>query len=473
MTIPPDPVATDQATILEVVSQLPQLQDLHLELRCNAPDQPLSDVPACQIRSFSHLSALTTLRHLQLDCSYCARDEHDWSRSSADQVDERELWAAQRQVLVAALRHMPHLLSFASITFSLTVSELEALTSLTDVQLAGMEPHGPTEQQQQQRPAAMGPGTAMGANTAARGPHQLEQLRIAPESCALRALACLGAFPLLRYARAGVLCFGLADVAPGSSQLLPDTLQVVRRAVRALADVWARGRVDGMGRPAWDSKDPTLLITTSAVPGLLLPPAAAPLPASPAGGHATWLRELGPLGALGQWVQLWGLALTAEDLPTIADTFPDAKVRHVSTPVLFAAALIVPCRTTPSRRHANVLLDISCAVYRTHASYPAAVSLFHAVGVGPPSQPCAAGRPAMPGPHAAAATAYGARTAGRRGVQGGHVRRPVCHVLLVQAATEAGGVVCCRAGRAVCGAEVERVVNGRGRRRVRVVANRG
>ncbi len=376
-------------------------------------------------------------------------------------MDERELWPAQRAALVAALRHMPHLVSFESITLSLRVSDLAALTSLTHVQLAGLESPGPTEQQQ---PAAMGAGTV------ARGPHQLQQLHVALQSCSLRALACLGAFPLLRYARTGVLCFGPADLSPGGTQLLPDTPQVVRQAVRALADVRARGRVDGEGRHAWDREDSTLVITTGAGPGLLLPPAPAPLAASPAGGHAVWLRELGPLGVQGQGVQLRGLALTAGDLAAIADTFPDAKVRHMSSPLRCAAALIA--HVGP---HFYVAMQSSlknaCAVYLTHTSYPA-VSIFYAAVAGPPAQPRAAGGPALPGPHAAAAAAHGGPTAGRRGVQGGAVRGPVCHVLLVQAAAEAGGRVCAAGLEGLC-AEVERVVNGRGKGRVRVVAKRG
>ncbi len=308
-------MCADQADILESVSQLPQLESLHLEFSFNAPKLPLANIPARDIRSFSHLSALTSLTQLSIERNpYVLQDD-------AEQLVWGQVWPAQRDVLVAALRHLPHLTSFGSSTLTLRVSDLAALTSLTHVGLAALEPPGPTEHQQQQ-PAALGPGAS------ARGPHQLRELAIGGGSCSIRALACIGAFPLLREARTGVLpdywCFGPADLSPGGTHLLPDTPQVVRQAVEAVADVRARTGARKGGQRS--GKEPRALCITTDVDPLLLPPAPAPLAASPAGGHAVWLRELAPLALPGQRVQLWGLALAAGDLAAMAETFPEAKV---------------------------------------------------------------------------------------------------------------------------------------------------
>lgn len=312
-----------QSDILESVSQLPQLEILQLEFTFNAPKLPLTDIPARDICSFSHLGALTSLTHLYMERNpYYMQDE-------AAQLAWDQVWPAQREVLVAALRQLT---IFGSSTLTLRVSDLAALTSLKSVELAGLEAPGPTEQQQ---PAAMGAGTA------ARGPHQLLEIAVGRGSYSLRALPCLGAFPLLRGLQTGVssACwrFGLDDLAPGGTQLLPDTPQVVRQAVRALADLRARAGTKGRGLR---SGTEPLRITTD-VDELLLPPEPAPVAASPAAGHAAWLRELGPLAAPGQEVQLCGLALTAGDLTAIADIFPDAKALDFQFTYVPVAAL--PC----------------------------------------------------------------------------------------------------------------------------------
>ncbi len=315
---PPRPAPADHSGILESVSQLTQLQSLYLHISCRAPEQPLADIPARHLRSFSHLSSLTALTHLHLKSNPCSM------LLNAEQLVWDQLWAAQREALAAALRHMPHLTSFNCSTRPFRVSDLAALTSLKRAYIRGLTHPAPTGQQQ---PAAPGPGTSM------RGPHQLRELTVGAGACSLRALACLGAFPLLQEATSGGMStdfwfFTPADVSPGGTQLLPDTPHMVRQAVKTLADVWARAGDNGGGRRP--GTEPRGLCITSHVDPLLLPPAPAPFPASPTGGHAAWLRELGPLRVPGQGVRLWGLALAAGDLAAIADTFPDAKVRSVS-----------------------------------------------------------------------------------------------------------------------------------------------
>ncbi len=249
-----------------------------------------------------------------------------------------QLWPTQREALVAALRHLPHLTNFSCASRTLSVSDLAVLTSLTRVYVKGLTPPGPAEQQQL---AASGPGTAV------MGPPQLRKLIVATNSCSLRAVVCFGSFPHLREFMIGMspdcLCFGAADVAPGGSQLLPDTRHMVQQAVRAVADVRARAGVNGGGRSP-DAEPRGLRITTD-LDDLLLPPAPAPFPASPAGGHAAWLRELGPLAVPGQEVELWGLALAAGDLVAIADTFPEAKVGSRRCPLRCDAMLKAALRT--------------------------------------------------------------------------------------------------------------------------------
>ncbi len=295
----------------------------------DGPHTPASGIRPQDARSLGHLSSLTALTQLQLICPHYERCDATWSEAEGTDREQRrwqDLWPAQREALVAALRHMPHLASFKSSSLTLSVSDLAALTSLTNVQLAGLAPPGPTEQEQQ--PAASGLGTAAG------GPHQLLGLWLGGGPCSPRALACLGTFPRLRAVitsesrRVVMLPFGPADAVPGGSHLLPDTPQVMRQAVGALADVRARG---GMDDNAWHSKygkGHVLCINADAGPMLLFPPPVVTgLGLVSLTGHAPWLRELRALAVPGQRVELWGLALAAGDLACVADTFPDGKVR--------------------------------------------------------------------------------------------------------------------------------------------------
>lgn len=321
-----------QTAILQSISRLHKLKRLDLEVHCSLdePHTPASVLHTQDARSLGQLSGLTALTQLQLICPHYERCDARFSEAEGATSEQRrwqQLWPAQQEALAAALRHMPHLVNFKSNSLTLSASDLAALTSLTLVELAGLEPTAPTERQQ---PAAPGPGMA------GRGPHQLLSLRLGGGACSPRALACLGAFPRLRAViaspesrRVVTLPFGPADALPGGSHLLPDTPQVVRQAVRALADVRARGGVDDNAWHYKYGKEHVIRINADASPVLLLPPPVVTgLRLVLQTGHAPWLRELRPLAVPGQWVELWGLGLAPGDLACIADTFPDAKVRQ-------------------------------------------------------------------------------------------------------------------------------------------------
>ncbi len=324
------PQPTGQTTLLESISQLPQLQDLNVSVYCRPPAPPLTAIPARDAISFSNLSALTALTRLHLD------SQHYWLQ---DATEQRTWWQhslAQHGALVAALRHMPHLASFESTTLTLSVSDLAALTSLTNVELAVLTP----PELQLHQSAAAAPtcrdGVAHGGAAMGGQPRLVKLSTWDDRSSSPRVLARLNAFPFLRELRLGLLespsdiCFGPADVAPWCTQLLPDTPYMVQQAVNVMADVRARGQQAaaglGFNGVAAGRLELSIGVNAELVPGLLLPPAPAPFPPSPAGGHAAWLRELAPLALPGQGVRLWGLALAAGDLAAMAETFPEAKV---------------------------------------------------------------------------------------------------------------------------------------------------
>ncbi len=317
------------------------LTDACLEINCRMDQaHALPDIHTPNALSFGYLSSLTGLQHLQLDSTHYERCDLRWS-DAADADSDRLLWQqhslAQHGALVAALRHMPHLGSFESCTLTLSVSDLAALTSLKRVRVGGLLPPEPPLQQQG---AALVPGSGVrpGQHYIAGVPHPLQELEIGDDACSPRALACLGIFPRLRKVETMLcekgfkLAFGPADSGPGGAHLLPDIPQAVQQAMRTLADVRARGCLEGAGRPLWNLDHATLLITADAGLHPLLPPAPAPFPPSPAAGHAAWLRELRPFGVPGQGLQLWGLALAPGDLACIAGTFPEAKVGVCAMP---------------------------------------------------------------------------------------------------------------------------------------------